>query len=343
MPKKILVSGANGFIASHSIALLLARGDTVIGTVRNPADIDRNKHLLALPGAGDRLNLVAAELTQSDPFSACTDVDAVLHMASPYVIDVKDPQRDLVAPAVEGTLAMLRASARSPRIRRVVLTSSMAAITDEPDGRVLTENDWNEKSSSTRNPYYFSKAMAERAAWDFMEKEKPDFALVAINPFMVVGPAMTREINTSNQILVDIANGKYPAIMALEWGFVDVRDVAEAHVRAIDAPGVSGRYICAAGKRDMTQVIDLIRKGGASAKRLPALKLDGGLGTGLMKIASYLQPPGIGSYMRTHLGRSPHFDNTKIRRALDISFRDLDATLIETVRDLIRAGHIASA
>jgi dihydroflavonol-4-reductase len=343
MPKTILVSGANGFIASHSIAVLLAQGDTIIGTVRNPADAIRNGHLLALPGATDRLQLVSADLTDTDPFAACTAVDAVLHMASPYVMDVNDAQRDLVDPAVNGTLAMLRAAAQSPRIKRVVLTSSMAAITDEPDGRLLTEADWNDKSTLARNPYYFSKALAERAAWDFMAEHKPGFDLIVINPFMVVGPAMTPEINTSNQIFVDMAKGKYPAIMALEWGFVDVRDVAQAHVRAIDATGAAGRYICAAGNRDMAQVVALIRNAGASAKKLPRMKLDGAIGTALMKLASRLQPPGIGSYLRTHLGRSPRFDNAKIRRDLGIEFRDLDATLIETVQDLIRAGHIDPA
>jgi dihydroflavonol-4-reductase len=343
MPKTVLVSGANGFIASYSIAQLFRQGDSVVGTMRNPADAARNKNLVALPGASERLKLVAADLTGDDPFSLHAEVDAVLHMASPYTMNVKDPQRDLVDPAVQGTLSMLRAAAQSPRVKRVVLTSSMAAITDEPDGRVLTEEDWNDKSSLVRNPYYYSKAMAERAAWDFMAKEKPAFDLIVINPFMVVGPAMSEEINTSNQIFVDMAKGAYPGIMALEWGFVDVRDVADAHVRAIDAPNASGRYICAAGNRDMEEIVNLIRNAGASPKKLPTMKLVGEFGTALMKLASYFQPAGIGSYLRTHLGRSPRFDNAKIRRELGVSFRDVDTTLTETVQDLIRLGHINRA
>jgi dihydroflavonol-4-reductase len=244
MAYSVLVSGANGFIASHIIARLLADGHSVTGTVRNPHDKDRNAHLVAPPGTAGRLRLVAADLNAEDPFAAHVDVDAILHMASPYVLNVTDPQRDLVDPAVAGTMAMLRAAAASPRVKRVVLTSSMAAITDEPDGRVLTEADWNEKSSLTRNPYYYSKTLAERAAWDFMAQEKPGFELVVINPFMVIGPELSNEVNTSNQMFVDMANGTYPAIMALEWGFVDVRDVAEAHVRAMTEPGAQGRYLC---------------------------------------------------------------------------------------------------
>jgi dihydroflavonol-4-reductase len=267
----------------------------------------------------------------------------VIHAASPYVLDVQDAQRDLVDPAVKGTLAMLQAAAGSARVKRVVVTSSMAAVTDEPDGRVLTENDWNEKSSLTRNPYYFSKAEAERAAWRFMAEQNPGFDLAVINPFIVVGPALNAAINTSNQIFVDLAKGVYPAVMAIDWGFVDVRDVAEAHVRALIAPEASGRYICAAGNRDMGQVVAALRSAGVAAGKLPRRDLSGGFGTGLMKLASWFQPPGVGSYLRTHLGRVPRFDNAKIRRELGFEFRDVDTTLAETARDLIRWGHIEGA
>ncbi|WP_085339152.1 SDR family oxidoreductase [Aquidulcibacter paucihalophilus] len=343
MVERVLVSGANGFIASHSIAQLLEQGKQVVGTVRNPKDAARTAHVRALKGAAERLTLVAADLTAADPFSAFMDVDAVLHMASPYVLTVQDAQKDLVDPAVQGTVSMLQAAAKSPRVKRVVLTSSMAAITDEPDGRSLTEADWNEKSSLTRNAYYYSKTMAERAAWDFMEREKPSFDLIVINPFMVIGPALSSEVNTSNQILVDVAKGVYPAILALEWGFVDVRDVADAHVRALSAPGAKGRYICAAGNRNMAQVVALIRKAGAASGKLPSLNLAHGLGTGLMTLASYAQPAGVGSYLRTHLGRVPRFSHAKIQADLGLTFRDVDQTIIDTVQDLIRLGHMPAA
>lgn len=343
MSEQVLVSGANGFIASHSIAQLLEQGKRVIGTVRNPHDETRTAHLQALPSADTGLTLVAADLTADDPFSAYTDVDAILHMASPYVLNAADAQKDLVDPAVKGTVSMLRAAAMSPRVKRVVLTSSMAAITDEPDGRLLSEADWNDKSTLTRNAYYYSKTMAERAAWDFMEREKPGFDLIVINPFMVIGPALSSEINTSNQILVDVAAGVYPAILALEWGFVDVRDVAEAHVRALTASDANGRYLCAAGNRNMAELVQLIRKAGAASGKLPSLNLAHGLGTSLMMLASYAQPAGVGSYLRTHLGRVPRFTNAKIQADLGLRFRDVDQTIIDTVKDLIRLGHMPAA
>jgi dihydroflavonol-4-reductase len=335
---KILVSGANGFIAAHAVERLLSRGKSVIGSVRNPTD-PKMGSFKAVPG-NERFTLVAANLLSPNPFDAHVDVDAVLHMASPYTMDVKDAQRDLVDPAVNGTLAMLRAAAKSARVKRVVLTSSMAAVTDEPDARLLTEEDWNTRSKLDRNPYYFSKTQAERAAWDFVAREKPSFDLVVINPFLVIGPAHTNAINTSNQIFVDLLAGKYPVILSLDWGFVDVRDVADAHIRALETPAASGRYLCAAGNMSMSEVVALIRLEGYSGK-LPRLAMTGSAGTALMKLASYIQPTGVGSYLRTHLGRTPRYDSAKIRNGLGVAFRPVPESIRDTLADLARWGHIA--
>jgi dihydroflavonol-4-reductase len=340
MSKRILVSGATGFIAGHAIERLFVKGYDVVGTVRNPNDAAKVDFLKAMPGAKDHLTLVAADLTAVDPFSAHVDVDAIFHMASPYVMNVKDPQRDLVDPAVMGTVSMLKAAAKNKRVKRVILTSSMAAITDEPDGRILTEADWNTQSSLTRNPYYFSKTMAERAAWDFMEKEKPAFDLIVINPFLVIGPAHTNAINTSNQTFVDMMLGKYPAVMALNWGFVDVRDVADAHIAALEKPKAAGRYICASGNMDMAESVALMRSLGYGQTKLPKFSLTSSFGTSMMKLMSYTQPAGIGSYLRTHLGRIPRFDNSKIRNELSITFKPPAASLTDTLADLSKWGHI---
>ncbi len=339
MNKPILVTGANGFIAAHAVEQLLAKGRSVIGTVRDPNDPIRNAHLAALPGAG-HLHLVQADLRDPDPFSAHVDVDQILHLASPYVVNVKDPQHDLFDPAVNGTLALLQAAARSPRVRRVVLTSSVAAITDEPGTRVLTEADWNDKSSLTRNPYYYSKTLAERAAWDFMTREKPGFDLVVINPFMVVGPAHTKAINTSTQMLADIMNGTYPVIMDFNWGFADVRDVAAAHIAALENPAAQGRYLCASANASMRQIVALIKRLGYPTGKVAKLPMDNRLGTTLLKLVSYAQPSGSGTYMRTHLGRVPRYDTSKIRRDLGISFRSAEISIAETLADLAKWGHI---
>lgn len=339
MSKRILVSGANGFIASHAIEQMLAKGYEIVGTVRNPTDSAKTAHLTALPGAQTHLALVAADLNDADPFTAHADVDAILHMASPYSLNARDPQRDLIDPAVNGTISMLKAAKQNPRVKRVVLTSSMAAIADEPDKRILTEADWNTKSSLTRNPYYYSKTLAERAAHDFMQRERPNFDLVVINPFLVIGPSHTAQV-TSNRIIADIIKGRYPVIMALNWGFVDVRDVAEAHIAAMDQGSASGRYICAAGNKDMARVVKVIYNNGYAKAKLPRLKLTGAIGTALMKLASFGQPAGAGSYLRSHLGRVARFNNSKIRGELGIWFRDPEDSLKDALVDLARWGHI---
>ncbi|MCU0831358.1 MAG: NAD-dependent epimerase/dehydratase family protein [Rhizobiaceae bacterium] len=342
----VLVTGANGFIASHVVELLLQRGHRVTGTVRDPGNRDKTAHLAAMPGAGERLSLVAADLTDPDPFTAHADVDAIIHCASPYIIDVEDAERDLVRPAVQGTLAAMTAALAQPRVKRVVLTSSMAAITDEPDGRMLTESDWNNRSSLTRNPYYFSKTQAEHAAWDFMDAKDPHFELAVINPFLVVGPAHTRAINESNRVLADLVNGKYPALMALEWGFVDVRDVAVAHVAAMESQTARGRYILASGTMTMASVVETARTLGwgktKASGKLPALDLSGPVGTALMMFAARFQPAGVRSYLQTHLGRSPRFSNAKSIRELGLAYRSPEAAVRDALLDLERWGHIPS-
>lgn len=339
---KFLVTGATGFIAAHTIERLLQAGHEVVGTVRDLNNSTKLAHLNALDVHSGKFSLVEADLLDDDPFSDLMNVDVVLHMASPYIVSVENPQSDLVDPAVNGTLSILRAAAQSDTVKRVVVTSSMAAITDEPDGRVLTEEDWNDKSSLKRNPYYFSKAEAESAAWEFIDQHNPKFDLVAINPFLVVGPALSSSINASNQILIDILNGTYPAILDLDFGFVDVRDVADAHIKAATIEDASGRYIVASGNMTMDELVRLMKNEGYTHLKLPSMKFAGPIGTALMKVASYSQPAGVGSYLRTHLGRHPRFDTSKLSRDLGISLRSPVESVKDTLADLSHWGHISA-
>lgn len=340
MQEQVMVTGATGFVAAQLIRELLAQGYRVRGSVRSTLkDLD---WLRGLPKA-ERLALFEAELlTEGDFDSACDGASCVMHTASPYALTVKDPQKDLVEPAVQGTLNVLRAASKSKSVKRVVLTSSVAAMTDEPDVRTrLNEESWNRKSSLKRNPYYYSKTMAERAAWDFMKEEKPRFSLVVINPFLVIGPSLGPQINTSNQIFVDLLTGRYPAILDLAWGLVDVRDVALAHVLAMMTPKAKGRYLCAASTMHMREVVKLLKDSGrAEGYRLPTRSFANPFGTLMMRGLSFFQPSGVGSYLRTHLGRTPSFDNGKIKRELGLTFRPVDKTILDTVADLERWGHL---
>jgi dihydroflavonol-4-reductase len=337
----VFVSGATGFIASQTIRQLLEAGHRVRGSVRHLARADDHAFLRTLPGASDRLELVQADLTTAHAFDRhVRGCDFVLHMASPYALHVEDPQRDLIDPAVNGTSSILEACLDAPGLRRVVLTSSMAAITDEPPDRVLTEDDWNERSTLARNPYYLSKTLAERAAWDFVRERSPRWDLVAINPFLVLGPSLSKALNVSNKVLVDLLNGVYPALLRLTWGVVDVRDVAVAHVRAMDAPAARGRYICAAQAVSMRELVDVIRRHGFAWRKVPRLSLEHGAGDLLITIASYFQARGVGHYLRTHIGRVPRFDHSKIERDLGLRFRPVEQTIVDTLEDLVRWGHI---
>lgn len=334
----ITVTGATGFIAAHVIDQLAERGEPVRATVRSVAK--SREQFARVPN----LELCEADLLGgSAAFDfAVQGARCVMHLASPYLVTVKDPQKDLVDPAVRGTLSVLEACARQPSVRRVVVTSSMAAITDEPDSNhLLTEADWNTRSSLARNPYYFSKAEAERAAWKFMTDTNPHFDLVVINPFFVIGPSLTPGLNASNQILADIVKGVYPGILSLAWGFVDVRDVAAAHIRAMDTPTASGRYLCAAEVLTMRETLAILRESVQSkTAKIPSLGLDSPVGTAIVQLLSYAQPSGVGSYLRTHLGRTPRFDNGKIRKELGLAFRPVRGSIRETVQDLVRWGHL---
>lgn len=337
----VTVTGSSGFIASHVVRELLERGFRVRGTVRSLAKEKDYAHLRALPGA-ERLELVEAELLVDGAFDAAVrGATYVLHTASPYVLDAKDPEKDLVEPARKGTTNVLGSCAKEPSVKRVVLTSSMASITDEPEGdHVLTEDDWNTKSSLDRNPYYYSKTVAERAAWELVETQKPAFDLVVVNPFLVIGPSLSPGLNTSNQLFVDLLKGTYPGIMNLTWGFVDVRDVARAHVLAMLTPSAKGRYICAADTIAMRDVVELLAKSGYDKYKLPKLGMDCAIGDYAVKMSSYLQPKGTGSYLRTHVGRVPRYDNGKVKRELGLELRDVRATIVETLADLAKWKHL---
>lgn len=342
----VLVTGASGFIATHIVAQLLAEQHRVRGTVRSLKKEKELEPLRRLPGAAERLELVEADLLTNGSFDAAAQgMDAVLHTASPYVLDAKDPQTDLVDPAVNGTRNVLGAAQTSPSVKRVVLTSSMAAITDEPEGdHVLTEADWNVKSSLDRNPYYFSKTLAERAAWELVEHQRPGFDLVVVNPFLVIGPSLSPAINTSNQLFVDLLKGTYPGIMNLSWGFVDVRDVADAHVRAMTRPNAKGRYIAAGETIAMRAVVELLAKSGwGKGNKLPKLGMDCAVGDLTVRLSSYLQPKGVGSYLRTHVGRVPRYDTSKIQNELGVRFRPVETSIIDTLDDLARWNHVTKA
>jgi nucleoside-diphosphate-sugar epimerase len=334
MVSRRCVTGATGFIAGQLTGRLLALDYTVRGTVRNLDSADAGS-LRRLPGGDRRLELIEADLLQPGSFDkAVAGCQTVFHVASPFAFTATDPAKDLLAPAVEGTLNVLEACRLAPEVKRVVLTSSIAALVGRPDGRLLTEDNWNTFSSLSDNPYYYAKTQAEQAAWRFMKEARPHFDLVVINPGQVLGPSHRESVGTSIAYVRDLMTGKVPAVINLDVPYVDVRDVADAHILASQTPEAQGRYVTVAGVITTRQLIEAIKRLGYIDYRFPKISLDSSIGMPFARIAIRGQPSGLRHFLRAFVGRRVVFDNSKIRSDLGIEFRPLAETIRDTIEDL---------
>ena len=336
--RPVVVTGASGFIGSHIVRELLEHGYRVRAAVRSPDRVRSDGHLTALAGSA-RLDLVAADLNETGSYDLAMDgADYLIHTASPYAVSVSDPQRELVDPAVLGTKSVLASAAAAGSVRRIIVTSSFAALTDQPEGR-YDETMWNTTSSLRRNPYHYSKTLAERAAWDFAV-DHSGIRLISINPALVIGPSLVASLNESNRVLAGYTTSQYPGIMSLRYGLVDVRDLATAHRLAMETESATGRYLCTAGVWSMREIVEFVRSSDLKLARLPSLPLDNPIGNLLIIAASSFQPRGARSYLRTHIGGEYEIDTTRIRSELGITFRSIEEAIVDTYRDLRRWGHI---
>ncbi|KAL5229614.1 hypothetical protein ABZP36_028390 [Zizania latifolia] len=240
----VCVTGAAGYIASWLVKLLLEKGYTVKGTVRNPDD-PKNAHLKALDGAGERLVLCKADLLDYD--AICRAVDGchgVFHTASP----VTDDPEQMVEPAVRGTEYVINAAAEAGTVRRVVFTSSIGAVTMDPKRGpdvVVDESCWSDLDycKETKNWYCYGKAVAEQAAWEAARRRGVD--LVVVNPVLVIGPLLQPTVNASVAHILKYLDGSASKFANAVQAYVDVRDVAAAHLLVLESPSASGRFLCA--------------------------------------------------------------------------------------------------
>lgn len=276
----VLVTGASGFIAGHVIEELLRHGYAVRGTVRDVARTEKVAHLTALAAQlGGRLDFVAAELDTDEGWAeAVADCTLVLHTASPNPPNVPRDENEIIRPAVDGTLRVLRAAAASDIVRRVVLTSSSFAITagrTAPRTGRYTEDDWGVVENSA--PYGKSKTLAERAAWQFLGDlpAQRRLELVVVNPGLVLGPLQRPWVSTSVEVVQRLLNHSMPAVPELSFSLVDVRDLAVAHRLAMESPKAPGnRYICAGPEtwmQDMARI--LAAEFGPRGFRVPTRRL----------------------------------------------------------------------
>ncbi|CAL1409640.1 unnamed protein product [Linum trigynum] len=262
--KTVCVTGASGYIASWLVKLLLSRGYTVKASVRDPNDPRKTEHLRALDGASERLQLFKANLLEEGSFdSVVQGCDGVFHTASPFYHDVQDPQKELIDPAVKGTLNVLNSCAKTPSIKRVVLTSSIAAVAYNGKPRtpeVVVDETWFSNPDFCRETklwYVVSKTLAEDAAWKLAKEKGMD--LVAINPAMVIGPLLQPTLNTSAAAVLSIMKGAQTFPNAT-FGWVHVKDVAEAHIKAFEIPSANGRYCLVEKVAHYSEVVNTLKK-----------------------------------------------------------------------------------
>ncbi|GAV72359.1 Epimerase domain-containing protein [Cephalotus follicularis] len=254
----VCVTGAAGFIASWLVKLLLERGYTVIGTVRNPDD-QKNAHLRELEGAKERLTLCKADLLDYDSLKkAINECDGVFHTACP----VTDDPEQVMGPAVIGTKNVINAAAEA-KVRRVVFTSSIGAVHMDPNrssDAVVDESCWSdlEFCKNTKNWYCYGKAVAEKAAWDIAKEKGVD--LVVVNPVLVVGPLLQPTVNASIIHILKYLNGLVKTYANAAQAYVHVKDVALAHILVFETPSAYGRYICAERALHRCEVVEILAK-----------------------------------------------------------------------------------
>jgi nucleoside-diphosphate-sugar epimerase len=332
---RVLVTGATGFIAGHCIEDLLAHGYAVRGTVRDTTTADV-VHLEAIARrTGGALEFVPARLDRDDGWAEAVDgCDRVLHVASPFPPANPVDADELIRPAVDGTLRVLRAAAASGTVRRVALTSSIAAIIaghDPTDGRVHTEADWTEVERAPA--YQQSKTYAERAAWAFAA-EHPELELVVLNPGMVIGPLQHTCRPTSIEVLRRLLNREMPALPRMGWSTVDVRDVAAAHRLAIEVDQAKGNRYILAGDHVWTRDIALVlaEEFEPLGYRLPTRDLPYWL---MWTIARFDRTV---RFALGFVGRRELVSADRARRELGWTMRPVDESIKETGHSLIRYG-----
>ena len=335
----VLVTGGSGFVASHCILQLLDAGYRVRTTVRSLAREASVRATLKSAGAdpGAMLTFAAADLMSDAGWAdAASGCDFVLHVASPFPLTVPKDENELIVPAREGALRVLRA-ARDAGVKRVVLTSSFAAVGYgiAMKGAAFTESDWTDVNGAGVSPYVKSKTLAERAAWDFMAREGGALELAVVNPVGIFGPVLGGDFATSIEIIRRMMDGAVPGLPNLIFGAVDVRDVADLHLRAMTHPEAAGeRFLATAGDFITLQTIARVLKSrlGNAARRVPTRALP----DWLLRVVA-LFDKSVGQIV-PELGKVKNATSDKARRMLGWTPRSSDDAVVATAESLLRNG-----
>ncbi|MBC3916734.1 NAD-dependent epimerase/dehydratase family protein [Undibacterium sp. CY18W] len=344
--KPVLVTGATGYLAGWIVKRLLEEGVTVHAAVRNPKDADKLAHLnqLALRLPGTILYFKADLLDKGSYTEAMQGCAVVFHTASPFKLEVGDPQTELVDPAKLGTRNVLETASKTESVQRVVLTSSCAAIygdcadIENAPGQVLTEDIWNTSSSLQHVPYSYSKTVAEREAWSIVQKQSR-WDLVVINPSFILGPGLNVQGTSSESFnfVRQLGNGRMKAgIPDIGCGAVDVRDVADAHLHAAYLPNAKGRHIVSGHNTSLPKIAEaLLPK--YDAYPVPRRILP----KWLVWLFAPLADKSITRKMITrNVAYGWQADNSKSVRELKMSYRPLQVTIQDMFQQLIDSGQI---
>lgn len=335
--KTILVTGISGFIAKHCALELLTHGYGVRGTVRSMAKAEETRGTLAKHCDVAKLSFVEADLLADAGWTAALHgVDGVLHLASPFPLAQPKNPDELMRPAVEGTLRVLRASA-SAGVPRLVQTSSMAAVLGghrRARTRAFTEDDWTDVTAPGVTAYQRSKTLAERAARDFVNSEGKGLHFSTINPGFVLGPVLDGDTGSSAEVIRMLLGGKYPGTPRIWLTVVDVRDVARMHRLALESSEpTGGRYLAVSEAVRFVDIARLLRERfGRAARKVPRRELP----DLIVRLVALFDP--AAKAILPDLGFVISVDNSRTRRALKMEFMPLAESAPAMASSLIELG-----
>ncbi|NNE52360.1 MAG: NAD-dependent epimerase/dehydratase family protein [Sulfitobacter sp.] len=335
MSQSILLTGVTGFLAKHILLRLLNDGHKVRGSLRSMDRADEVREAvrphLTDPETINHLGFVALDLSSDTGWDeACDGMDVLVHTASPFPLTQPRDEQEVIRPAVDGTLRAMKAAEKA-KIGRVVLTSSTAAIAGQGGEGSINESDWTDLTARGVTPYVKSKTLAEQAAWDFV-KDHPDVALTVINPGFILGPALDRHYGTSLRVIERALAAKDPAVPQIGFSTVDVRDVADIHVNAIDRPDSIGKRIAAVS--DFMWFMDISK---VLAEAYPARKVVTRRAPDTLVRILALFDPTIRQIVPT-LGQRQDVSNARARSLFGMTFRPVEQAVQDAAQSVIDAG-----
>lgn len=334
------VTGASGFIGTHMVRELISRGYTVRATVRDAKNDKRTAHIVAQAAeAPERLTLHSADLMNPGAFDdIIAGCHTVFHVASAVYLTAKNPQQDIVDPAVQGTQNVFAAIAKAGTVKKVALTSSIAAVMDVAPrpGHTYTEEDWVGDATVDKSPYPLSKRLAEEAAWAAHKAmaDNQRYELLVVNPVLVTGPVYARvHVRSSPSVLRSLMTGAFKGCPSLGFGLVDVRDVCQAMIGGLEAGGKTGRYLLHSESLWMRQIAGIIAELYPDRK-VPLRKIP----NVLMYLVGLFDKRLSWDFLRRNLGNLSSIDNSKVRNDLGLEPRDMRTSIKDTCDSFVKLG-----